>query len=92
MSFMRKSITIDGRRCKTKEKTHEYLAKKKGFPPYYGKNLDALADVLSSYDKNIVIKLKYTSSIRKNLGEYGETMLKIFTDAAERGLIFLEIK
>ena len=68
------------------------MAKKKGFPPYYGKNLDALADVLSSYDKNIVIKLKYTSSIRKNLGEYGETMLKIFTDAAERGLIFLEIK
>ncbi len=92
MSFMRKSITIDGRRCKTNEKTHEYLAKKKGFPPYYGKNLDALADVLSSYDKNITIKLKYSSSIRKNLGEYGETMLKIFTDSAEKGYITLEVK
>ncbi len=92
MSIIRKSITIDGRRCKTKEKTHEYLAKKKGFPPYYGKNLDALADVLSSYDKNITIKLKYSSSIRKNLGEYGEAMLKIFTDSAEKGYITLEVK
>jgi len=89
---MIKSITIDGRRCKTKEKTHEYLAKKKGFPPYYGKNLDALADVLSTYGKNVTIKLKYTSSIKKNLGDYGEIMLKIFTDASERGLISLEIK
>lgn len=87
-----KSITIDGRKCKTKEKTHEYLAKKKGFPPYYGKNLDALADVLASYDKNIMIKLRYTSSIRKNLGEYGEIMLKIFKSAAEKGFISLEIK
>lgn len=89
---MIKSITIDGRRCKTKEKTHDYLAKKKGFPPYYGKNLDALADVLSTYGKNVTIKLKYTSSIKKNLGDYGEIMLKIFTDASERGLISLEIK
>ena len=89
---MRKILIIDGRRCKNKEKTHEYLAKKKGFPPYYGKNLDALADVLSSYDKNITIKLKYSSSIRKNLGEYGETMLKIFTDSAEKGYITLEVK
>ena len=89
---MLKSITIDGRRCKTKEKTHEYLAKKKGFPPYYGKNLDALADVLSTYGKNVTIKLKYSSSIKKNLGDYGEILLKIFTDSAERGLISLEIK
>ena len=89
---MIKSITIDGRRCKNKEKTHEYLAKKKGFPPYYGKNLDALADVLSCFDKNITIKLKYPSSIRKNLGEYGEIMLKLFTDAADQGFISLEVK
>ncbi len=89
---MKKTLVIDGRRCKTKEKTHEYLAKKKGFPPYYGKNLDALADVLSTYDKNTLIKVKYSSSILKNLGEYGEIMLNIFRNTAEKGLIQLEIK
>ncbi|MBE6890508.1 MAG: barstar [Ruminococcaceae bacterium] len=89
---MKKTLVIDGRRCKTKEKTHEYLAKKKGFPPYYGKNLDALADVLSTYDKNTLIKVKYSSSILKNLGEYGEIMLNIFRTTAEKGLIQLEIK
>ena len=89
---MRKILIIDGRRCKNKEKTHEYLAKKKGFPPYYGKNLDALADVLSTYDKNTLIRVKYSASIIKNLGEYGEILLKIFKDKAEKGLIQLEIK
>lgn len=89
---MKKTLIIDGRRCKNKEKTHEYLAKKKGFPPYYGKNLDALADVLSTYDKNTLIKVKYSASILKNLGEYGEIMLNIFKTAAEKGTIQLEIK
>lgn len=88
---MKKTLIIDGRRCKTKEKTHEYLAKKKGFPPYYGKNLDALADVLSTYDKNTVIKVKYSASITKNLGEYGDILLNIFKIAAKNGLIQLEI-
>lgn len=89
---MKKTLIIDGRRCKNKEKTHEYLARKKGFPPYYGKNLDALADVLSTYDKNTVVKVKYSASIVRNLGEYGEIMLNIFKETAEKGLIRLEIK
>ena len=89
---MRKILIIDGRRCKNKEKTHEYLAKKKGFPPYYGKNLDALADVLSTYDKNTLIRIKYSASIIKNLGEYGEIMLKVISETAEKVGISVEIK
>ena len=82
---MKKILTIDCRRCKTKEKAHEYLAKKKGFPPYYGKNLDALADVLASMDKNTLIKVKYSNSLEKNMGDYGKIMLKVFTEAKENG-------
>ena len=89
---MKKTLLIDGRRCKNKVKTHEYLAKKKGFPPYYGKNLDALADVLASLDKNTVIKVKYSASITKNLGEYGEIMLKVISETAAKVGIPTEIK
>ena len=89
---MKKILIIDGRRFKTKEKAHEYLSKKRGFPPYYGKNLDALSDVLSSFDKNTLIRIKYSASIIKNLGEYGETMIEIFSNTAEKGYIQLEIK
>ena len=40
-------IIIDGRRMTSIEAAHEYLAKTLRLPPYYGRNLDALHDVLT---------------------------------------------
>ena len=88
-----KTIIIDCRRCKTKEETHRYLAKKLCFPPYYGNNLDALNDVLTSWEEPVCFRIRYPSSIKNNLGRYGETLIRVFENAAlENRNLMLEFK
>ncbi len=78
-----KTIIVDGRRCKTRDQTHTYLAKKAVFPPYYGKNLDALYDVLTTFSTPVQIIIRYPASVTTNLGEYGENFLQVFKEAAQ---------
>ena len=40
------------------EITHEILAEKLGFPPYYGRNLDALHDCLTDIAEDTAIILQ----------------------------------
>ena len=88
-----KTLIVDGRRCKTREKTHAYLARKPFFPPYYGKNLDALSDVLASRGEPLHIRVRYGASIEANLGDYGRKLLNVLSQAAEGNEnITLEIK
>lgn len=75
------TIIFDGRRFKTKERAHEYLAEKLSFPSYYSKNLDALYDVLTSYGEPTCLRIRYPASITGNLGKYGETLLRVLADA-----------
>ena len=42
-----REVRIIGARCATQEGLHAFVAKKLGFPEYYGANLSALADCLS---------------------------------------------
>lgn len=42
-----KEVRVVGARCTSQEDLHAYVAKKLGFPDYYGANLSALADCLS---------------------------------------------
>ena len=77
-----KTVVIDGRHCKTREQTHEYLAKQSCFPPYYGKNLDALHDVLTSICEPTHFLVRYSAEIKTNLGNYGKTLLHVFEESA----------
>lgn len=87
-----KKLIIDGRRCKTKQLTWEYLAKKPLFPNWYGNNLDALHDVLTSLCEAVHIRVRYAASLEANLGGYGRTMLRVLREAAaENENITLEI-
>lgn len=86
------TIVIDGRRMKDRARSHEYLAKKLGAPPYYGKNLDALFDLLAARAESVRIVIRYPASVEKNLGDYGRALLRVFRDAAgENEKIALEI-
>ena len=40
-------VRIIGARCTSQESLHAFIAKKLGFPDYYGANLSALADCLA---------------------------------------------
>ena len=42
-----KEVRIIGARCMSQEELHAFVARKLGFPDYYGGNLSALADCLS---------------------------------------------
>lgn len=67
----------------SKAAAHTYLAEKLSFPPYYGRNLDALYDVLAAdveFPTCLVIYQK--EKLVETLGTYGELLLEVMKDAA----------
>lgn len=79
MSWIRK-IEINAKHIKTEEDFHNEI---EGFADIdgYGRNLDALYDELTQSTDLIVIE--NADYFKKNLGGYGEKIVKVFTDAAE---------
>ena len=75
-------IVIDGRRMRNREDAHAYLQKKLSFPEYYGRNLDALYDCLTDVHEETEIVVKYTNTLSRRLGEYGQKMIETLSDAA----------
>lgn len=71
-------VILNGKRMITKEKTHAYLKRKFDFPDYYGRNLDALWDLLSVWDKELLIVIINKADIIENLEGYGNSLLKLF--------------
>lgn len=78
-----KIIILNGRKMLDKEVSHKYLKKKLMLPDYYGENLDALWDILSTLTESIKIKVVNIDDIYKNLGPYGEEIINLFKDVVE---------
>ncbi len=76
-------IILNGKRMITKEVTHAYLKRKFSLPDYYGRNLDALWDLLSTTVKETEIVLVNAECIAENLGKYGHSLLQVFEDLRE---------
>lgn len=66
-----------------KKTAHEYLAARLSLPEYYGKNLDALYDVLST-DAGVPTRLVIyrRGALEEALGSYGVSLLDVMRDAA----------
>lgn len=79
MSWIRK-IEINGKHIKSVDDFHDEI---EGFSNTdgYGRNLDALYDELTQSDDLIV--LENTDDLLKNLGSYGDKIIKTLNDAAE---------
>lgn len=79
MSWIRR-IEINAKHIKSEEDFHNEI---EGFADIdgYGRNLDALYDELTQSSDLIVIE--NSDYLTKNLGEYGEKVLKVIRDAAE---------
>ena len=69
-------ITLCARRI-GQPNVHEYFARKLPLPDYYGNNLDALYDVLTSLPETTV---KIRGTVKT---EQGERVLAVLRDAAE---------
>ena len=74
-------IRLDGRRMSTREIAHQYIKWKLNLPDYYGKNLDALWDLLSTYSDSMEICFFNKESLIDQLGDYGEAIVEVFQDA-----------
>lgn len=76
-----KTVVIDGGMMFTREAAHDYLALRLDFPDYYGRNLDALYDLLSEYARPLRLVIYRRWELDAALGAYGTALLETLTDA-----------
>ena len=76
-------ITLNGKNMTSKQRAHEYIRWKLKSQEYHGDNLDALWDVLTSYDQEIEISFVRTDNLIEDLGQYGESIISVFQDASQ---------
>ncbi len=74
MSYSIRPEQINGENVSSEVDFHIELSKKLNFPSYYGKNLDALWDILSSDVERPIILIWKNASISKE--KMGGSMIK----------------
>ncbi len=75
-------LTLDITPFEEKVSLHRYLKERLDLPFYYGANLDALYDELSSITEPTRVTLIYSTSPRGRMIEYTPRLLRVFDDAA----------
>lgn len=81
---MKNIITVlDGRSMINRDQVHDYLIERFNFPDYYGRNLDALYDLMSTYQQpeTLIILLIFPEMLIEQIGEYGQKIIRVFDDA-----------
>ena len=78
-------FTVDLSEVKNREDLHEVLKETLSLPSYYGKNLDALYDVLMEIHDPWFVKFTGTSAARESLGSYFNNLVATFDDAHQEG-------
>ena len=76
-------IQLDLTPFEEKISLHRYLKETLGFPFYYGANLDALHDELTSETNEMSIHIKLPSAPKGKMQEYMPRLQRVFEDAAE---------
>ncbi|MGH2101221.1 MULTISPECIES: barstar family protein [Aerococcus] len=79
------TLIIDGQDLYGQKDLHDYLAKTLDFPSYYGANLDALHDMLTSRQTPTIIYLVNLDALSNHLGAtYSKKFLKLLMDVEEK--------
>ena len=78
-----KVVILDGSTAPTKEALHQHLARELNFPDWYGGNLDALFDFLTSVSEEITLTLD-EAALTEALGPYAQRVGKVLARAAEK--------
>ena len=69
------SYHLDGRAMTDRTAAHDHLKERLALPDYYGRNLDALYDVLMEIGTDTEIILMDPAAVAEQLGKYGEALL-----------------
>ena len=76
-------IILDGALMTDRAALHDLMAEKFDFPDYYGRNLDALYDMLTGNPKEINVTVIHTEALLEHLGRYGNSFLRTLQDASQ---------
>lgn len=76
-------LLLDGRAIPDRQALHDALQAGLTLPEYYGRNLDALSDLLEERAEETCITLLHSEALLDNLGRYGERFLLVLHGAAE---------
>lgn len=85
-----RDLLINAEMLTTRDKLHDVLAMTFDFPEWYGRNLDALYDMLASC-ANTRLTLIHPEMLLTNLGSYGELLLRVLANAAAENSGFILI-
>ena len=75
------TVELDGRMMVDRKAAHDYLAEKLHFPSYYGRNLDALYDLMTECGETMEIVFTHADEMKAQLGVYGSTLLHTLQEA-----------
>jgi len=73
---------LNGSRMLTRADAHDEIAQALAFPAYYGRNLDALWDMI--YPMEADVTLVNASAMLEALGDYGKNLLETLLEANEK--------
>jgi len=77
-----KELLLDAAPLHTREQLHDAFRTLFAFPDWYGRNLDALYDLLTAC-RDTRLTVRHTEQLMVNLGRYGELLLRVLSNAAE---------
>ena len=77
------NIQLDGACMTTREALHDHLTRQLQLPLCYGRNLDALYDLLTEMTTPVTLNLVNRQALVDALGSYGAQTLRVLQDAAE---------
>lgn len=79
-----KLVQLNLNEIKTTEEIHSYLMEQLELPEFYGKNLDALHDMLTGWIcDNICMEIIPCEDAQSPIYEYAGRMMKMFEDSAQ---------
>lgn len=75
------TIVLDGEQMPNRRSVHNYLAEQLGLPEYYGRNLDALYDLLTERGSPTRLVVRHKEALLARLGRYGTALCRTLEDA-----------
>ena len=79
---------LSGKNIADRAALHTSIASQLDFPQYYGRNLDALYDLLSTVSEPTCIVIDDDKTLSDNLGDYYEKLLRVLEDAQAANGVF----
>ena len=73
---------MEGGNIRNREELHDALIRALNLPTWYGRNLDALYDCLTSLKEDTELRVLHPARLEETVGGYARSLLSVLRDAA----------